>query len=88
MAACFWSYTKAVEIDSQTTLLKRRNRVLLVNTNMLCLRVVDNHVWVSEYALAIQENKILQLPNYDIEVPCVALELAGCFPRQLSKIMT
>ena len=55
---------------------------------MLCLRVVDNHVWVSEFALAIQENKILRLLDYDIEVPCEAVELVGCFPRQLSKVMT
>ena len=37
---------------------------------MLCLRVVDNHVWVFEFALAIQENKILRLLDYDTEVPC------------------
>ena len=77
-----------VEIDSQTTLQKRRNRELLGNMNMLNLRFVDNDVWVFEFALATQENKILRLLDYDTEVPCVVVELPGCLPRQLSKMMT
>ena len=44
---------------------------LFDNTNRLCLRVVATHVWVTEFTLAMQENTILQLLEYDIEEPRV-----------------
>ena len=66
----FWIYTKG-EVDALTAFCERWKRELLDNTNRLRLQIVGNHVWASEYSLAMQENTILQLLEYDHEVPCV-----------------
>ena len=39
--------------------------------NRICVRILDDHVWISEFNLMVQENKILELLGRDIEVLCV-----------------
>ena len=37
--------------------------------NLVCTSVQENHEWVSEFSLVLQESKILGALNYDIDVP-------------------
>ena len=46
-------------------------RQLVEDMNTICVRLEDNHVWVSGFKLVLQEHKMLGLQQNDIEVPCV-----------------
>ena len=39
--------------------------------NWVCDDVLDEHVWVSEQTLSLQETKVLEALRYDLEVPCI-----------------
>ena len=39
--------------------------------NWMCDDALDEHVWVSEQTLSLQETKVLEALRYDLEVPCI-----------------
>ena len=47
-----------------------RRKRLIQDMNRICNRVEDEHTWVSDFHLAMQEQKVLKRLQYDIEVPC------------------
>ena len=51
LAACYWIHTKAVEVSTWVAL--RREDALMESVTRLCLRVIDNHVWVTEFTLVL-----------------------------------
>ena len=48
-----------------------KKRRLIEDMNRICVRVDDDHVWVSEIYLVQEEHRTWGLLQYDIEVPCV-----------------
>ena len=46
-------------------------RRLIHNMSRICNRVEEEHMWMSECHRAVQEQKILEHSQYDIEAPCV-----------------
>ena len=45
--------------------------------------VQEDHDWISEFSLALQENPILEALNCDIDVPCAGV-CCGFVRRQVS----
>ena len=56
LASCFWIHTKAVEIGSWEKV--KRQTALMESVNRLCLRVVEIHVWVTEFVVVLDETKV------------------------------
>ena len=74
-AASAWIYTKAVIGNEKRHMEAFRyytmNLIMEAINWVLCIYFQDDHDWISEYSLVMQENKILEALNYDIDVPCV-----------------
>ena len=73
-AACMWIYTKAVLGDGQENTqeyLRRQIRSIMEGVNLVCDDALEDHEWVSELNISIQETEVLVALNYDIEVPFV-----------------
>ena len=45
--------------------------MLLEATHRIFFGLLDDHVWITEFTLVIQENTILELLGYDIKALCV-----------------
>ena len=71
LAAFLWIFSKAVKKNWSSALGEERRKRLIQDMNRICNRVGEEHVWVSEFHLAVQEQKILEKLQYDIEIPCV-----------------
>ena len=39
--------------------------------NLVCVDILEDHVLVSEFCLALQETKVLEALTHDIDVPCI-----------------
>ena len=48
-----------------------RDEFFLEAINWVCASLQDNHDWISEFSLVLQDNKIMEALSYDIEVSCV-----------------
>ena len=57
LAACIWMFSKAVVYNGQLAFWERRKIELIEDMNRICVRVVDDHVWVSKFTLAIKEKE-------------------------------
>ena len=72
--ASMWVYTKAVVCNGQRnmqTFRVNKKMSILQGVNGVCYAFLDNQQWVSQFSMALQETKVLEALNYDIEVLCV-----------------
>ena len=46
-------------------------RSILKAVQWVCDDALDDHVWVFEVTIALQEAKVLEALQYDIEIPCL-----------------
>ena len=67
-AACMWIYTKAVLCDGQENTQDYLRQGLYPS---VCDDALEDHEWVSELTISIQETEVLVALNHDIEVPCI-----------------
>ena len=68
-----WIYTKAVICNGQNHMDVFRHQKkysIMEASNGVCARVQEPHDWISEFSLVLQENKILEAMNFDVDVPC------------------
>ena len=69
-AASMWIYSQAVvcngERHKQTVRVNKMNSIWCV-----CVDLLEDHVRVSEFSLALQERKVLEAFHLDIDVPCI-----------------
>ena len=73
-AACMWIYTKAVLCDGQASTQDdwwRRLFSIMESVNWVCEEACEEHEWVSELTVFMQEEEILVALNYRIDVLCV-----------------
>ena len=73
-AAIMWMFSKAVICNGQNhmhdyRLLKFRSIVEAVNG--VCDDALEEHVWVSELTISLQEAKVLEALQYDLANPCI-----------------
>ena len=75
LLACSWTYTKAVICNVRKDTAKFKDEItnpVVEVLHVACSRVVYDHQWVSEFSLLMHGHDVLQKPNYDIDVPCIA----------------
>ena len=82
LAVCLSIFSKAVKNKWSPADGDDRRRMLIRDMNGLCVRVEENHVWVCAFNVVLQEQKILELVQYDIEVSCVCGSGACCGSRR------
>ena len=51
--------------------LRRRLISIMESVDWVCDDVLEDHEWVSELTISMQENEVSVALNYEIEVPCV-----------------
>ena len=69
-----WTYTRAVLCDGQGPTQENLRRKLSTITEIVsrvCEDAMEDHEWVTELAVTLNENEILMALNYGIDVPCV-----------------
>ena len=59
LAAFLWIFSMAVKNNWSPALDEGRRRRLIYDMHRICNRVEEARVWVSEYHLALQEQKML-----------------------------
>ena len=72
--ACGGIYTKAVVCNGQNHMQNFRIhelRSIVEAVNWLCDDALDEHVWVSEQAISLQEAKFLEALQRDLEIQCI-----------------
>ena len=73
-AACMWIDTKAVLCDGQESMqdyLVRRLLSIRESVNRVCEEALEDHQWVSELTISMQENEVLAELDHEIDIPCV-----------------
>ena len=73
-AASMWIYTKTVLCDGQAStqdFLRRRLLSIVESVNWVCEESFEEHEWVSEHTISMQEEEILEGLDFGIDVPCV-----------------
>ena len=73
-AASMWIYTKAVMCNVQNHM--QNFRIFKLSSikeavNGMCDDAFDEHVWVSEGTISLHKTKVLEVLQYDIEIPCI-----------------
>ena len=71
LAPCLWNLSKEVDQGGRPTLGQDLTRLLVEDMNTICVWIEDDNVWVSRFKKVLQEDKMLGLPQYVVEVPCV-----------------
>ena len=71
-AASMWIKTKAVVCRGAIPHAKLQVLHILIyydTINWVCDDALDEHVWVSELTISLQEAKVLEALQYDLEIP-------------------
>ena len=54
----------------QTFRVNKMNSIIEA-VNLVCVDILEDHVRVSEFSLALQKTKVLEALNFEIDVPCI-----------------
>ena len=57
--------------ESTQEYLRRRLLSIMESVTWVCEDALEDHKWVSEFTISMQENEVLVAVNYEIDVPCV-----------------
>ena len=52
------------------TFRNNKQNSIMEATTWFCAYCQDNHDWISEFSLVMQETFILEALDYDIDIPC------------------
>ena len=72
-AACMWLYIAAVLCDGQEPTqehLRWRLSIIRECVSWVCEDVLWEHEWVTEFNVFLNVSEILEVFNYDLDVPC------------------